>query len=68
VSLPSTALFAAVAGVRKAMAGVKRTGSVRAVQADLVALEEYYELVGLDEMNLREESYLAAARGLAGSS
>jgi 2-methylisocitrate lyase-like PEP mutase family enzyme len=68
VSLPSTALFAAVAGVRKAMAGVKRTGSLRAVQADLVSLEQYYELVGLDEMNRREESYLAAARGLAGRS
>jgi 2-methylisocitrate lyase-like PEP mutase family enzyme len=64
VSLPSTALFAAVAGVRRAMAGVKRTGSLRAVQADLIALEEYYELVGLDEMSRREESYLAAAHEL----
>ena len=46
------------------MAGVKRTGSLRAVQADLIALEEYYELVGLDEMSRREESYLAAAHEL----
>ena len=59
VSLPSTALFAAVAGVRKAMAGVKRTGSMRAVQADVCTLEEYYEIVGLAEMNRREESYVS---------
>jgi len=64
VSLPSTALFAAVAAVRKAMAGVKRTGSMRAVQADVCTLEEYYEIVGLGDMTQREASYLAAARGL----
>jgi methylisocitrate lyase len=64
VSLPSTALFAAVAGVRKAMAGVKRTGSMRAVQADVCTLEEYYEIVGLGEMTRREEAYAGDARGL----
>jgi len=64
VSLPSTALFAAVAAVRKVMAGVKRTGSLRAVQADVCTLEDYYEIVGLGPMNQREESYLAAARDL----
>lgn len=64
VSLPSTALFAAVAGVRKAMAGVKRSGSLRAVQSDLVSLDDYYEIVGLREMSRREESYLSSARDL----
>jgi methylisocitrate lyase len=64
VSLPSTALFAAVAAVRKAIAGVKRTGSLRAVQADLVSLEDYYEIVGLGEMNRREESYVSGAQRL----
>ena len=65
VSLPSTALFAAVAGVRKVLAAVKRGNSIRAVQPDLVSLEEYYEIVGLGEMNQREESYLADAQRLA---
>jgi 2-methylisocitrate lyase-like PEP mutase family enzyme len=64
VSLPSTALFAAVAGVRKAMAGVKRSGSLRAVQSELVSLEDYYEIVGLGEMIRREESYVADAQVL----
>ena len=64
VGLPSMALFAAVAAVRKAMAAVKRTGSLRAVQAALVSLEDYYEIVGLAEMTRREESYAASASGL----
>ena len=64
VSLPSTALFAAVAGVRKVMEGVKRTGSMRAVQADVTPLEQYYELVGLPAMTKREESYAAAAKAV----
>ena len=64
VGLPSTALFAAVAAVRKAMATVKRTGSLRAVQAELVSLEDYYEIVGLGEMNRREEGYAASASAL----
>jgi methylisocitrate lyase len=68
VSLPSTALFAAVAAVRKAIAGVKRTGSLRAVQADLVSLEDYYEIVGLGEMNRREESYVSGAQRLVKTS
>ncbi len=64
VSLPSTALFAAVAGVRKVMEGVKRTGSMRAVQQDVVPLEEYYELVGLPAITKREEAYAAAAKAV----
>lgn len=62
VSLPSTALFAAVYGVRKVMEGVKRTGSMRAVQGDVAKLEEYYDLVGLPAMAKREAAYAAAAQ------
>lgn len=64
VSLPSTALFAAVHGVRKVMEGVKRTGSMRAVQADVAKLEDYYDLVGLQAMAKREEIYAAAAQAV----
>ncbi len=53
-----------VAGVRKVMEGVKRTGSMRAVQQDVVPLEEYYELVGLPAMTKREEAYAAAAKAV----
>jgi ABC-type transporter Mla MlaB component len=59
-----SALFAAVAAVRKAMAAVKRTGSLRAVQSELVSLEDYYEIVGLGEMSRREETYAASASAL----
>jgi 2,3-dimethylmalate lyase len=64
VSLPSTALFAAVAGVRKVMAGVKRANSIRAMQPDLVSLEDYYAIVGLGDMTKREETYASNANDL----
>jgi methylisocitrate lyase len=56
-TLPSISLFAAAAGVRRALATLKRTNSLKAVEADLLPLEDYYGLVGLAEMVEREERY-----------
>ena len=64
VTLPSISLFAAAAGVRRALATLKRHGSLQAVEADLLPLENYYELVGLAEMVEREERYERQAQAL----
>jgi 2-methylisocitrate lyase-like PEP mutase family enzyme len=57
VTLPSISLFAAAAGVRCALAALKRHNSLKAIEADLLPLEDYYALVGLVEMVAREERY-----------
>ena len=62
VSYPSAALFAAVGGVTRAMATLKRDRNLDAVRQELVALQDYYGLVGLDAQNAKEDEYLAAAR------
>lgn len=64
VSLPSTVLFAAVAAVRDTLARIRETGSIRTVQDRIIALDEYYALVGLPEMTAREEAYAGFARSL----
>jgi 2-methylisocitrate lyase-like PEP mutase family enzyme len=64
VTLPSISLFAAAAGVRSALATLKRHGSLQAVEADLLPLEDYYELVGLAAMVEREERYDREAQTL----
>jgi methylisocitrate lyase len=63
-TLPSVSLFAAAAGVRRALAALKRHNSLKAVEADLVPLEDYYALVGLAEMVAREERYNQEAQTL----
>jgi 2,3-dimethylmalate lyase len=64
VTLPSLSLFAAAAGVRRALATLKSRHSLKAVEADLLPLDDYYQLVGLAEMVAREEQYDQEARAL----
>jgi methylisocitrate lyase len=60
-SYPSLTLFAAAQAVTRAMRDLKQDGSLKRVNAHAMALEEYYELVGLQEQVAREERYDRAA-------
>ncbi len=64
VTLPTLALYAAARSVSRVFAEVKRTGSLAAVEGELLPLEDYYDLVGLRCEQAREESYHEAARVL----
>lgn len=64
VTLPSTALFAAAAGVQRTLAKAKAQGSIANLDSDLVALDDYYRIVGLDVQNEREQRYDEAAAAL----
>jgi len=57
VSFPSVALFAAARAVRHVVASLKRDNSLSGVGDELMALPDYYALVGLQRMIEREESY-----------
>jgi methylisocitrate lyase len=63
-TLPSLTMFAAVQAVRKALRGIKRDRSFANVDADLVPLAEYYELVGLDTQLAKEKGYDEAAAAI----
>ena len=56
-TFPSLALFAAAAAVRNVLRLLKRDRSLAPCQEHLIALEDYYELVGLKPLLAREESY-----------
>ena len=60
-SYPSLTLFAAAQAVTRAMRELKEDGSLTRANAHAMALEEYYDLVGLKEQAAREESYDRAA-------
>lgn len=62
VTLPSLALFAAAEGVRQAMARLKRGDPLDSLAGGLIALDDYYQLVGLAGMNARETGYADQAR------
>lgn len=63
-TLPSTALFAAAQGVRRVLAKVQREGSLNGLEDDLIPLDDYYALVGLDARDAREQRYDAQAVAL----
>jgi methylisocitrate lyase len=65
VSFPSVALFAAAHAVRHVVASLKRDNSLAEVGGALMALPDYYALVGLQTMMEREESYDRAAAVVA---
>lgn len=67
VTLPTIALYAAARSVRRTLSELKRTGTVSSVEADLMPLDEYYDLVGLDRLWAKEQSYHEAACSLARS-
>jgi 2-methylisocitrate lyase-like PEP mutase family enzyme len=56
-TFPSVALFAAAAAVRDVLRLLRRDRSLDPCQEHLIALEDYYNLVGLKPMLAREESY-----------
>jgi methylisocitrate lyase len=56
-TFPSVALFAAAQAVRNVLRLLKRDRSLDPCQEHLIALEDYYDLVGLTPMLAREESY-----------
>ncbi len=64
-SYPSLALFAAARAVTAAMRELKQDGSLTRANAHAMALEDYYELVGLKEQAAREEGYDRAAAAVA---
>jgi methylisocitrate lyase len=66
-TFPSLALFAAAAAVRKVLRILKRENSIDSRQGELLALSDYYELVGLKPMLAREEEYDRAAAALLGA-
>ena len=63
-SYPSLTLFAAAQAVTGAMRELKEDGSLARANAHAMALEDYYELVGLKEQIAREEAYDRAAAAL----
>jgi methylisocitrate lyase len=63
-TFPSVALFAAAQAVREVLRAVKNEDSLAPCQDRLIALEDYYELVGLRPMLAREEAYDGDAAAL----
>jgi len=63
-TFPSLPLFAAAAGVRKALRVLKEKNSLTPTQEHVLTLEEYYDLVGLKPLLAREEAYDKAAAAL----
>lgn len=64
VSLPSIGLFAAAQAVGDTFDRLARTGSLAAVEARLMPLDAYYELVGLDERLAEEAAFREEAARL----
>jgi 2-methylisocitrate lyase-like PEP mutase family enzyme len=60
-SYPSLTLFAAAQAVTAAMRDLKADGSLARANAHAMALEDYYDLVGLKQQVAREEAYDRAA-------
>jgi 2,3-dimethylmalate lyase len=65
VTFPSFALYAAAAAVDRAMAALRRDGTIDAFTGELMTLARYNKLVGLDEHLQREQRYDEAAARLA---
>jgi 2,3-dimethylmalate lyase len=64
ISLPSVALFTAMAAMKNNLATLKRENSLGAIAASLFPLEDYYELTGLERLLAREKEYQDEARKL----
>jgi 2-methylisocitrate lyase-like PEP mutase family enzyme len=64
VTFPSVALFAATQAVRQVLGMLKRDRSLEAAGPHLMALPEYYDLIGLKDQLAREEDYDRAAAAL----
>jgi methylisocitrate lyase len=58
VTLPSLTLFAAAKSVQNVLAALKSAKSVRDLSTQLITLEDYYKVTGLDDLNQKELNYL----------
>jgi 2,3-dimethylmalate lyase len=65
VTFPSLALYAAATAVDRTMAALARTRSLDGLVEDLMTVDDYNGIVGLDEHNDRERRYDEAAATLA---
>jgi methylisocitrate lyase len=65
VTFPSLALYAAATAVDRTMAALARTRSLEGLVDDLMSVDDYNRIVGLDEYNERERRYDEAAAALA---
>jgi methylisocitrate lyase len=63
-TFPSLPLFAAAKAVRDSIRTLKRENSLNACQEQVLTLDEYYELVGLKPLLVREERYDKEAAAL----
>jgi 2-methylisocitrate lyase-like PEP mutase family enzyme len=63
-TFPSVALFAAAAAVRNVLRLLRRDNSLAPCQEHLLALDDYYDLVGLKPLLEREERYDQEAAAL----
>lgn len=57
VSLPLTALLAAVGSMKRALAALKATGNPAIYDADLAGFDEFHSLVGMDRVRELERRY-----------
>ena len=64
ISFPSTALFAAAAGVWRVMEGLQKERSLAGVRAHIMKLQDFYDLVGMKAQVEAEERYNAEALDL----
>lgn len=62
ISLPSVALFAAARGVRDVLERLAQAQSVTAIEADVIGLDEYNHIVGLERRLAEEAAYRDEAR------
>jgi 2,3-dimethylmalate lyase len=63
-TFPSVALFAAANSVRNVLRILKSKNSLTPCQEHLIALDDYYDIVGLKPLLGREEAYDQAAAAL----
>ena len=66
VTFPSLALYAAATAVDRTMAALKRTRTLDGIVDDLMSVDAYNAIVGLDDHNERERRYDEAGGKLAG--
>ena len=62
VTLPSLTLFAAAQSVQNVLMSLKTAGSIKEMSAQLMGLDEYYKITGLEELNQKELNYVNFVR------
>ncbi|CAN0454246.1 unnamed protein product, partial [Phaeothamnion confervicola] len=65
VTLPSACLFAAAEGVRRVLETAGRDRSLANTGQHVMALDDYYGVVGLEAQSSREQNYDARAEAMA---